>query len=63
MSALLGAAVLRPPQPGSRRRESRRPRATKVLSVGQPLTQQALKLGEDALRCVVALATPFCVCS
>ena len=46
------AAVSRPPQPRSRRRETRRPRATKVLSVGQPLTQQALKLGEDVLRCV-----------
>lgn len=35
-----------------RRRESRRPRAAKLLSVGQPITQQALKLGEDTLRCV-----------
>ena len=40
-------------------RESRRPRVTKVLSVGQPLTQQALKLGDDALRCVPKLALPF----
>ena len=56
-----------------RRRESRRPRAAKLLSVGQPLTQQALKLGEDTLRCVSrhpqlcnlasALSTPRRRCS
>ena len=41
-----------------RRREGRRPRAPQVLRVGSPLTQQALKVGEDTLRCGARCVAP-----